>query len=52
MHTYNKFLIIENGISRLIEIEIGNYNLVTFLNEVTLKLNKLVQCSIPGEGVY
>ena len=35
----NKFLLIENGINRLIEIEIGNYNLVTFLNELTIKLN-------------
>ena len=38
--TYNnKFLLIENGINRLIEIEIGNYNLVTFLTELTIKLN-------------
>jgi hypothetical protein len=35
----NKFLLIENGILRIIEIEIGNYNLITFLNELTLKLN-------------
>jgi hypothetical protein len=35
----NKFLLIENGINRLIEIEIGNYNLVTFLTELTIKLN-------------
>jgi hypothetical protein len=38
--TYNnKFLLIENGVNRLIEIEIGNYNLVTFLTELTIKLN-------------
>jgi hypothetical protein len=35
----NKFLLIENGVERIIEIEIGNYNLVTFLNEITIKLN-------------
>ncbi len=35
----NRFLLIENGVSRIIEIEIGNYNLVTFLNELTVKLN-------------
>ncbi len=35
----NKFLLIENGVNRIIEIEIGNYNLVTFLNELTIKLN-------------
>ena len=35
----NKFLLIENGVNRLIEIEIGNYNLVTFLTQLTIKLN-------------
>jgi hypothetical protein len=35
----NKFLIIENGINRLIEISIGNYNIVTFIFELTSKLN-------------
>ena len=35
----NKFLLTENGINRLIEIEIGNYNIVTFLLELTNKLN-------------
>lgn len=35
----NKFLLIENGVGRIIEIEIGNYNLVTFLLELTNKLN-------------
>jgi hypothetical protein len=35
----NKFLLIENGVNRIIEVEIGNYNLVTFLNELTIKLN-------------
>ena len=35
----NKFLLIENGVNRIIEIEIGNYNLVTFLTELTIKLN-------------
>jgi hypothetical protein len=35
----NKFLLIENGINRLIEIEIGNYNLITFIFELTSKLN-------------
>jgi hypothetical protein len=35
----NKFLCIENGVSRIIEIQIGNYNLITFLNELTIKLN-------------
>jgi hypothetical protein len=35
----NKFLLIENGVNRIIEIEIGNYNLVTFLTELTVKLN-------------
>jgi len=31
----NKFLLTENGINRLIEIEIGNYNIVTFIFELT-----------------
>lgn len=35
----NKFLLTENGINRLIEIEIGNYNIVTFIFELTNKLN-------------
>ena len=35
----NRFLLIENGVNRIIEIEIGNYNLVTFLNELTIKSN-------------
>ena len=35
----NKFLLTENGINRLVEIEIGNYNIVTFLLELTNKLN-------------
>jgi hypothetical protein len=35
----NRFLLIENGVNRIIEIEIGNYNLVTFLTELTIKLN-------------
>ena len=34
----NKFLLIENGVNRIIEIEIGNYNLVTFLTELTIEL--------------
>jgi hypothetical protein len=34
----NRFLLIENGVNRIIEIEIGNYNLVTFLTELTIKL--------------
>jgi hypothetical protein len=35
----NRFLLIENGVNRIIEIDIGNYNLVTFLTELTIKLN-------------
>lgn len=35
----NKFLIIENGIERIVEISIGNYNIVTFIFELTTKLN-------------
>jgi hypothetical protein len=35
----NKFIIIENGINRLIEISIGNYNIITFIFELTTKLN-------------
>jgi hypothetical protein len=35
----NRFLLIENGVNRIIEVEIGNYNLVTFLTELTVKLN-------------
>lgn len=35
----NKFLLIENGVSRIISISIGNYNLVTFIYELTNKLN-------------
>jgi hypothetical protein len=35
----NKFLLTENGINRFIEIEIGNYNIVTFLLVLTNKLN-------------
>lgn len=38
----NKFLLTENGINRLIEIEIGNYNIVTFIFELTNKLNTVV----------
>jgi hypothetical protein len=37
----NKFLLTENGINRLIEIEIGNYNIVTFIFELTNKLNTM-----------
>ena len=35
----NRFLLIENGVNRIIEIDIGNYNLVTFLTELTIELN-------------
>jgi hypothetical protein len=34
----NRFLLIENGVNRIIEVEIGNYNLVKFLTELTVKL--------------
>jgi len=35
----NKFLLTENGINRIVEIEIGNYNIITFINELTNKIN-------------
>ncbi len=37
----NKFLLTENGINRIVEIEIGNYNIITFIFELTTKLNTL-----------
>jgi hypothetical protein len=37
----NKFLLVENGINRIVEIAIGNYNIVTFLLELTNQLNAM-----------
>jgi|688.fasta_scaffold37676_7 uncharacterized membrane protein YkgB len=40
--TYNnKFLLTENGINRIVEIDIGNYNIITFILELTNKINTL-----------